>query len=79
MLRLNPDFIIELVGEHGMTNMKTGDIFDQWKKLDGLKAVKNGNVAVIRGDFTFRAGPRYPRVLSAFQSILRGKVREIQE
>ncbi|GHV56860.1 ABC transporter substrate-binding protein [Synergistales bacterium] len=79
LLRLNPDFIIELIGEHGMTNIKTSEVFTQWEKLSGLKAVRNGSVAVIRGDFTFRAGPRYPRVLSVFQSILRGKVREIQE
>ncbi|GHV32616.1 hypothetical protein FACS1894167_15610 [Synergistales bacterium] len=79
LLRLDPDFIIELIGEHGDTNITTGEIFGQWEKLSILKAVKNGNVAVIRGSFTFRAGPRYPLVLSAFQSVLRGQVREIQE
>jgi ABC-type Fe3+-hydroxamate transport system substrate-binding protein len=79
LLRLNPDFIIELVGEHGMANVKTDEIFAQWKTLGGLKAVKKGNVAVIREDFTFRAGPRYPLILDAFQSVLRGSVREIRE
>jgi iron complex transport system substrate-binding protein len=79
LLRLDPDFIIELIGEHGPTDVKTCEIFDQWKKLGSLKAVKNGSVAVIRGSFIFRAGPRYPLALSAFQSILRGNVREIEE
>jgi iron complex transport system substrate-binding protein len=79
LLRMDPDLIIELVGEHGMTNVDTESILAQWKKIKDLRAAQSGNVAVIRGDFTFRAGPRYPIILEAFKRVIGGGVREIRE
>jgi iron complex transport system substrate-binding protein len=79
LLRMDPDLIIELVGEHGMTNVDTESIFAQWKKIKDLRAAQSGNVAVIRGDFTFRAGPRYPLILEAFKRAINGGAREIRE
>jgi iron complex transport system substrate-binding protein len=79
LLRLDPDVIIELVGEHGMTGVDSGSILAQWKNLSDLQAARNGDVAVIRGDFTLRAGPRYPLVLEAFAAVIHEGVREIEE
>ncbi|MDR1020465.1 MAG: ABC transporter substrate-binding protein, partial [Synergistaceae bacterium] len=79
LLRMDPDLIIELVGEHGMTGVETGSILAQWKKVKDLRAAQSGNVAVIRGDFTFRAGPRYPLVLEAFKRAINDGAREIRE
>jgi ABC-type Fe3+-hydroxamate transport system substrate-binding protein len=76
---MNPDLIIELVGEHGMTNVDTESILAQWEKIKDLKAAQSGNVAIIRGDFTFRAGPRYPLILEAFKRAINDGVREIRE
>ncbi|MDR1019884.1 MAG: helical backbone metal receptor [Synergistaceae bacterium] len=79
LLRMDPDLIIELVGEHGMTNVDTKSILAQWKKVKDLRAAQSGNVAVIRGDFAFRVGPRYPLVLEAFKKAIHDGVREIRE
>ncbi|MDR1472892.1 MAG: helical backbone metal receptor [Synergistaceae bacterium] len=78
LLRIDPDFIIELVGEYGMTNVDTGSILAQWEKVKGLRAARSGNVAVIRGDFTFRAGPRYPLILESFKRVIHDGTREIR-
>lgn len=67
LLQLNPDVIIELIGEHGMANRSTdAELLAQWTALKGLKAAEKKRVAIIRGDFAFRAGPRYPQILRAF-------------
>jgi iron complex transport system substrate-binding protein len=79
LLRLDPDIIIELVGEHGMTGVDTGTILAQWENMGDLRAARDGSVAVIRGDFTLRAGPRYPLILESFARIIYEGVREIKE
>jgi iron complex transport system substrate-binding protein len=79
LMRIDPDIIIELVGEHGMTNVDSNSILAQWSKLTDVRAAREGRVGVIRGDFTLRAGPRYPRILEAFSKIIDGGVREINE
>jgi iron complex transport system substrate-binding protein len=78
LLRMDPDIIIELIGEHGMTNVASSEVMAQWGAISGLKAVKGGNVAVIRGDFALRAGPRYPLLLDAFAGVISGGKREIE-
>ena len=76
LLRLDPDVIIELIGTHGMEIPATR-VASQWNAIPELRAVQNGRVSVIRGDFTLRAGPRYPLILDAFIKIIRDGVREI--
>jgi iron complex transport system substrate-binding protein len=79
LMRLDPDIVIELIGEHGMTNVETPEILAQWNKLTDIRTVRNGNIAIIRGDFTMRAGPRYPLLLEAFSKVIHNGVREILE
>ncbi|MDR3165382.1 MAG: helical backbone metal receptor [Synergistaceae bacterium] len=79
LLRLDPDIVIELVGEHGMVGVDSKLILAQWKNLSDLRAAQNGSVAVIRGDFTLRAGPRYPLILESFAKIIHEGLREIEE
>jgi iron complex transport system substrate-binding protein len=79
LLRTDPDLIIELVGEHGMTNVDSESILAQWKNVKDLRAAQAGNAAVIRGDFTFRAGPRYPLILESFKRVIHEGVRKIEE
>lgn len=79
LIRLDPDVVIELVGEHGGANLHTGDILAQWRAFDDLRAARTGDIAIIKGDFTLRAGPRYPLVLEAFIRAIHGGEREIEE
>ncbi|MDR2136837.1 MAG: helical backbone metal receptor [Synergistaceae bacterium] len=76
LLRIDPDVIIELIGESGM-EVPMDRVTSQWEAVPDLRAAQEGNVAVIRGDFTLRAGPRYPQILDAFVKIIRDGVREI--
>ncbi len=78
LLRADPDVVLELIGESGMgADMPTKKILAPWEKIADLRAVRDGSVAVIRGDFTLRAGPRYPQVLDAFIRAIHGGEREI--
>jgi iron complex transport system substrate-binding protein len=79
LVRVNPEMIIELVGEHGMANVTTPKIFAQWEKITEMKAVREGRVGIIRGDFTLRPGPRYPMILDALARIINGETTEITE
>ncbi|MDR1944041.1 MAG: helical backbone metal receptor [Synergistaceae bacterium] len=79
LLRLDPDIVIELVGESGMTNLESSAIMKQWKSLKDLRASRDDRIALIRGDFTLRAGPRYPLILDSFSKVIRDGVREIYE
>lgn len=80
LLRANPDIVLELIGDSGMgENLTTDMVLEPWRKITDLRAVQSGDVAVIRGDFTLRAGPRYPKVLAAFISAIHGGLREIGE
>jgi iron complex transport system substrate-binding protein len=79
LIRLDPDIVIELIGEHGMSNIATPEIMAQWKSLDMLRAARVGGVAIIRGDFAMRAGPRYPKLLDAFAKVINDGVREVTE
>jgi iron complex transport system substrate-binding protein len=79
LLRTDPDLIIELIGASGMSNLESSAVMKQWDSLTDLRASREKQVALIRGDFTLRAGPRYPLILEAFSKIIRDGVREISE
>jgi iron complex transport system substrate-binding protein len=79
LMRLDPDIIIDLIGEHGSVNVPTVRVLGQWKAIPDLKASSLGNVAVVKGDFSLRPGPRYPLLLNAFIRAIRGGEREIIE
>ena len=79
LLRVDPDIIIDLIGEHGGSDIPVGEILAQWRVIEDLRAAREGNVAVIKGDFTLRPGPRYPLILGAFIRAIRGGEREIAE
>lgn len=78
LLRLDPDIVIELVGEHGSASPEASFIQGQWRGLDDLRASQN-DIAVVRGDFAMRAGPRYPQILEAFIDAIHNGKRDIDE
>lgn len=78
LLRTDPDVVLDLIGESGMdADISTEKILESWEKITDLRAAREGNVAVIRGDFILRAGPRYPEALDAFIRAIHGGIREI--
>jgi iron complex transport system substrate-binding protein len=79
LMRLNPDIVIELIADYGMSNVDSGELLSQWDAFADLPAAREKKTAVIRGDFAFRAGPRYPRILKAFGMAINGGVRIISE
>jgi len=72
LLRIDPDVIIELIGEHGMEIMAG----NPWETEFGIRAARDGRVFVIKGDFALRPGPRYPQILEAFAEAIHGGGRE---
>ena len=73
LLRLDPDVIIELIGEHGMG---AGNAASPWEAASGIRAAQDGRVTVIKGDFALRPGPRYPEILRAFIEAIHGGKHE---
>jgi len=74
LLRIDPDVIIELIGEHGM-EIPAGSAASPWG-TDGIRAARDGRVSIIEGDFVLRPGPRYPQILEAFIEAIHGGGRE---
>lgn len=79
LLRIDPDMIIEILGEHGNVLYEISGAAEQWGAFDALRAVRGGNISILKGDFALRAGPRYPLVLSAFIRAIYGGERAISE
>ncbi|MDR1471426.1 MAG: helical backbone metal receptor [Synergistaceae bacterium] len=77
LLRLEPDVIIDLIGEHGTADVSTERIQGQWSSIPDLRAAAEKNVSIVRGDFSLRPGPRYPLLLDAFIRAIWGGEREI--
>lgn len=76
LLKLDPDVIIDLVGDkafyHSKEPVDVDVIFDkkylagQWKNSAAVKAVKKGNIAILDGTVYLRPGPRVARIVLAF-------------
>ncbi|MDR1943340.1 MAG: helical backbone metal receptor [Synergistaceae bacterium] len=79
LISLNPDVIIDLIGAHGGKDKPIDEIIGQWRPIPYIKAIEEGRVAVIKGDFTLRAGPRYPLILEAFIRVIRDGETKIEE
>lgn len=79
LIRLDPDMVLELLGEHGSDAIDMDTVLEQWRAFTDLKAAREGNIALIHGDFTLRAGPRYPMILRAFLDTIHNGKRMIAE
>jgi len=62
LLDLDPDVVIELAHEPGQER----EFLKDWRSLPELKAVKNGRVHVLSGDYLFIPGPRFVLILEDF-------------
>lgn len=85
LLRLDPDVIIDLVGDksfyHSKEPVDVDVIFDkkylagQWKNSAAVKAVKKGNIAILDGTVYLRPGPRVARIVLAFAKAIHPEVK----
>lgn len=76
LLKLNPDVIIDLVGDrnyyHSKERIDVDVIFSkeylarQWKNSAAVNAVKKGNITILEGTVYLRPGPRVARIVLAF-------------
>lgn len=70
ILRLDPDIIIDLLGEMRPGGETVVEVMRQWRTLEGLGAVRNGRIHLIVGDQALRPGPRYILCLEAMARLL---------
>lgn len=85
LLRLDPDVIIDLVGDrklyHSKEPVDADVIFDknyltaQWRNSAAVKAVKNGNIVILEGTVYLRPGPRVAVIAAAFARAIHPELR----
>lgn len=83
--KINPDVIIDLVGEskyyHSRDNIDTNTVFKedylkaQWRRSSGVKAVKDGRISVLRGTVYLRPGCRVGTILKSFAEAMHPDVK----
>lgn len=76
LIRVDPDIVIELAGDHG-AGEAAEVIAAQWEAFTDLRAAADGRVSIITGDVALRPGPRYPAILRAFIRAIQGGERLI--
>jgi iron complex transport system substrate-binding protein len=69
VMRLNPDVIIEF--SSGGTDVAA--LRHQWRRLDSVRAVRNGRVYVFTGEFLSVPGPRFARFADTIARAIRGE------
>ncbi len=70
VIRLDPEVIIDLVPDLGSRGLTAEKVRDDWKTLLEVRAVKNGRVHVLTGDYTTVPGPRFILLLEDLARIL---------
>lgn len=85
LLQLNPDVIIDLVGDrnyyHSREPVKKDEIFskryleNQWRAATAVNAVKKGQIAILEGTVYLRPGPRVGQIVRAFARAIHPEVR----
>jgi iron complex transport system substrate-binding protein len=69
VMRLDPDVIIEFSPAGGDPAARRR----QWRRLDAVRAVRNGRVYVFTGDFLSVPGPRFARFARTIAQAMRGE------
>jgi iron complex transport system substrate-binding protein len=70
IISLNPDVIVDLVGELNPEGKTATEIATQWDRLRPVQAVRHDKVHVIVGDHALRPGPRYVRFVEELARLL---------
>ncbi|MDR2174536.1 MAG: helical backbone metal receptor [Synergistaceae bacterium] len=71
LIALDPDVIIDLVGDHRLGEGVTReDLEAQWRSVPELKALREGRIHLLTGNYALRPGPRVVRALFEFMGII---------
>ena len=70
LIQLDPDVIVELVPYPDTQGGDDRKRMAAWQAMPFLRAAKQGKIHILRGDYLFRAGPRYLQVLEELTAIL---------
>jgi len=70
VLQLNPDILIDLVGDTVSGTKSADEIKGQWQQLPMLSAVRNNRVHLVVGYHALRPGPRYIEFLEQLAALL---------
>lgn len=69
-----PDAIIEIRAGKSLTQNQRQDIFNAWKRLDGIPATANSRIYVMNEPHALRPGPRVAEIATAIADNLHGQV-----
>jgi len=85
LMQINPDVLIDLVGEktfyHSKDNIDVNTVFKesylktQWKRSVNVNAVKNGQVYIMDGTVFLRPGPRVTFILKTFAKAIHPEIK----
>jgi len=69
-----PDVILELRAEPVPADVAAALVSD-WRQLSQVRAVRDGRVAVLAGDYVVTPGPRLPRLYAELRAVLESAER----
>ena len=70
VIELDPGVIVDLVSHIERDKKSMEKIVHQWDRLHVVRAVRDGQVHVIVGDYALRPGPRYIEFLEELTHLL---------
>jgi iron complex transport system substrate-binding protein len=74
LMRLDPDVIVELVPKSENAAYTHEDLLAEWRTVPGLRAVREGRVHLMRGDYVSVPGPRFVDTLEDLARVLHPEV-----
>ena len=63
ILRLNPEVIVDMVGDKANSQTSDEKVLDLWRSMPEIEAVRQGRVYVFHQDYAVIPGPRFVRLL----------------
>jgi iron complex transport system substrate-binding protein len=71
LIALDPDVIIDLVGDHRIgAGVSQENLEAQWQSVPELKALKEGRIYLLTGDYALRPGPRIVQAIFDFMGFI---------
>jgi iron complex transport system substrate-binding protein len=71
LIGLDPDVVIDLVGDHRIAaGVDQKALEAQWRSIPELKALKEGRIHLLTGNYALRPGPRVVRAIYDFMGFI---------
>ncbi len=75
ILKMDPDFIIEVMSEAEMSGFSNADLLEDWKSMPELKAYKNKHIYVLNKSYMGIPGPRLTNALEDMARTIHPEVK----